>query len=229
MRRPHPLTTLTLFLLTLLASAFEPSGADLFARLDKTVLTPPGGLSELLMAHFPSTPATHNKRPANEVPIDCVGIAIDPRVQTKPQDFEVYNVKYEDCRTEWIFCRHISSEISISEAASLFGRIPVGARQFVRHFVVFPHAVSDFAAFASNYTNLSIFGDVSLASLFHELGHILDGGKAFMDGQLVASKEWKNAVDRDGHVSDPYANTNLQEALAQIIVIICLDLTLRPG
>lgn len=49
-----------------------------------------------------------------------------------PNDFSVFNAHYADCPTAWVFCRHKDSAASESNMLEMFGRTPVGMRQFVR-------------------------------------------------------------------------------------------------
>ncbi|KAI4275975.1 MAG: hypothetical protein L6R35_006244 [Caloplaca aegaea] len=221
MRHPRPLATLALSLLALRASA-----VNVFAPTNKPALTPPGGMPELLKAHFPPKLATFTKWGPNEVPKDCVDIA---QMEKKEPDFEVYDVKYEDCATPWVLCHHKGRQIAFDDAATHFGRIPIGARQFVRHFVLFDAPTGIGPSGFPHESSIVIRGRLSLAGVFHEVGHILDLGKTFGGGQLSASEEWKNAIDRDGYVSDNYAAKNLIESLAQDFVIAALDLTIPGG
>ncbi|KAL8977051.1 MAG: hypothetical protein Q9177_006714 [Variospora cf. flavescens] len=224
MLRPHHFATLTLSLLALRASAVDP-----YAPVNKPALTPPGGVPELLEAHFPLTPATFTKWDPNKVPQHCVDIARLEK-QKEPWNFEVYDVKYEDCATPWVFCHHKTSQITLNDAASRFGRIPVGARQFVRHLVAFATPTGYGAGAALRDNSIFILGDLPLFSFFHEVGHILDLSNAYIGGgQLSSSEEWKNAIDRDGYVSDKYAATSFHESIGQDTVIAALDGVIPGG
>ncbi|KAL8967976.1 MAG: hypothetical protein Q9197_005135 [Variospora fuerteventurae] len=226
MRRPHPLATLTLSLLALRASA----AIDPNAPVNKPPLTPPEGVLELLMDHFPPTPATITKWDPNEVPQHCVDIAKLEKPEKKPQDFEVYTVKYADCATPWVFCYHKGSQITLKNAASRFGRIPIGARQFVREIVAFATPTGFSAGASLRDNSIAIYGDLSLTSFFHEVGHILDLGNAYIGGgQLSSSEEWKNAIDRDGYASDKYAATSFHESVGQDTIIAALDGVIPGG
>lgn len=50
-------------------------------------------------------------------------------------DMEVFNVKYTDCGDVWIMCRHKDTQITREDMIDTFGRMPVQARQYVRHVV----------------------------------------------------------------------------------------------
>jgi len=52
-----------------------------------------------------------------------------------PYDVEVFNVKYPDCNDAWIMCRHNNSPVTKIDMVDIFGRIPVQARQAVRHLM----------------------------------------------------------------------------------------------
>ncbi|KAL9016325.1 MAG: hypothetical protein Q9185_006338 [Variospora sp. 1 TL-2023] len=160
------------------------------------------------------------------MPQDCRDFAQRTDVQKKPEDIKVYSVNYEDCLSPWIICYHKDSQTPFPTVLDRFGRIPIGARQFVRHLVIFPNPGVG-AKHGSG--SIAIFGDALLPSYFHEVGHAVDLMGGYVGGQLSSSKEWTNAIEQDAHVPDEKAAQNLKEDVAQIFVVIAIDLTLPGG
>ncbi|CAF9943195.1 MAG: hypothetical protein ALECFALPRED_010827 [Alectoria fallacina] len=87
----------------------------------------------------------------------------------------------------------------------LFGRVPVRARQWVRHVINLPDPSM---IYAYNWAgNIAMFDRINgdLTVFIHETGHSLDLLGAYLDKPLSGSKRWLAQYARDSHVPDPYS------------------------
>lgn len=75
--------------------------------------------------------------PTTGIPLRCK--AVSEKENYSPYDIEVYDVTYSDCSDKYILCRHNQSPTSRSDMFDRFGRLPVGVRDFVRHFIRMHH------------------------------------------------------------------------------------------
>ena len=110
----------------------------------------------------------------------------------------------------------------------LFGRIPVKARQWVRHIVYLP--ANETWAYNSG-GNIAMFGriDGDITVFIHETAHSLDLLGAYPDNPLSNSTTWLAQYAKDSNVPDPYAQTNVFEDVAQNTVVATYDLNVPGG
>ncbi|KAG8162180.1 hypothetical protein KVR01_007945 [Diaporthe batatas] len=108
--------------------------------------------------------------------------------------------------------------MTVNQVADRFGRVPIGARQYVR--IVNVYGAKSCSAW-SNAVDLSFFGDCSGAeSVFlHENSHNLDYWVAGGGSWYSQSQDWKDTVAKGSCVADNYAKTTYTEAFAQVGVM----------
>ncbi|KAL8783608.1 MAG: hypothetical protein Q9195_009342 [Heterodermia aff. obscurata] len=203
-------------------------------RINKPGLLPGfNGLDAALKAHLPKT--SHDK-----VDLWSPGwILEDCKTLTEengfsPHDIETFSVRYVDCPSPWILCRHKNSPDPLWHTVELFGRIPVRARAHIKGMLLLPNNSTDAAYNADN--TIVLFNQQrlghhdwsSLTVIMHEVGHSLDAA-AYPDSQLSISEKWLAAVDEDSMVPDAYAATNVFEDVAQNTVIAAYDLNVPGG
>ena len=134
---------------------------------------------------------------------------------------------------------------------NVFGRIPVGARQWVRHIVSLPdrklgpflslhtwcprsliHPLAHSKTSAYNWnSNIAIstrLGD-DLNIFIHETAHSLDLLGAYTARPLHTSAAWNHSYAADSHVPDPNSQTSQRENLAQNTVMAVYDLNVPGG
>lgn len=136
----------------------------------------------------------------------------------------------------------------------LFGRVPVGARQWVRHIINLPdrklptvspqtfpqlgipnvnliHSPADGTHAYNSGGNIAIFDRIhgELTIFIHETGHSLDLLGAYPDNPLSSSLNWLNSYAQDSHVPDSYSQTNQVENVAQNTVVAAYDLNVPEG
>ncbi|KAL4875670.1 hypothetical protein BJY04DRAFT_201363 [Aspergillus karnatakaensis] len=143
-------------------------------------------------------------------------------------EIEVYDVLYEDCNTKWVFCRHKDAESSIQTAASTFGKVPAGIRDWTRHVMLLPSSDGN-GAFNDRNGNVVFFGEKNVNVYLHETGHSLDVLKGFDGVETNKNPTYLNAYAFDSHVPDNYAQTNHIENVAQNTVIAVYDINVPGG
>lgn len=199
---------------------------DIYAKLDKSpIATNLDYLQPGLLANFPSTSHHTDVWSPGWIPQDCKDITTQAGLN--PADITTYNVKYDDCNTAWVLCNHKNSPASFDDMAILLGRVPVGARQFVRHVITLPDTYSHAFNAQGNLVMFDITANL-LTLYLHETGHSLDFQNAYNGGQLSSSQKWWNEYNQDPNVPDPYSATNAAEDVAQNTVISAYD-TVVPG
>ncbi|KAL8828956.1 MAG: hypothetical protein Q9170_006376 [Blastenia crenularia] len=203
------------------------TSADEYSHLDKPPLV--GNLDYLqpgLLANFPSTSNNYDPWGPGWIPKDCKDITTGAGFS--PADITTYNIHYDDCNTAWVVCFHKDSPTGLDAMIDLLGRVPVGARQFIRHVVVLP----DTSGHAFNSAgNLAMF-DISAGTLsvyLHETGHSLDFQGAYNDGQLSNSQNWIDNYNQDPNVPDPYSQSNMVEDVAQNTVVAAYNVQVPGG
>ncbi|KAF3920121.1 hypothetical protein AA313_de0202373 [Arthrobotrys entomopaga] len=135
-----------------------------------------------------------------------------------PKDAKVYNIKYTDCDRAWTFCRHKDAQLSIEQMADFFGRMPVHMRSLVRHPIALPQDGCAAQAFIDVGDIVMYGGCAALSVWVHETGHQLDTQLKPLK-PLSGTKEWKQNLSYDSCVPDSYANMNVVEDFAQIVVV----------
>ncbi|KAL8714569.1 MAG: hypothetical protein Q9220_001517 [cf. Caloplaca sp. 1 TL-2023] len=200
---------------------------DISAKLTKPPLAQNlDYLTQNMYAHFPSTPSNRDKWSDGWIPKDCYDLATGNG--NSPADIETYNVNYQDCNTAWVLCWHKQSILSLDDLIDNFGRVPVGARQFVRHVISLP---DDKPGAQNNKGNimLNAIGGTPIDVFIHETGHSLDFQGAYKGGQLSNSQDWIDAYNQDSKVPDGYAATNAVEDVAQNTVLAAYNIQVPGG
>ena len=212
------------FGLTLLSTL---SFADEWSRLDKPKLV--DNLDYLkpgLLANFPASSSHYNVWGPGWIPQDCKDIT--SKANLNPADISTYNVQYDDCNTAWVVCFHKDYPTTIDSVVDLLGRVPVRARQFVRHVVALPDTSGH--AFNSD-GNLAMFniGADGLSVYIHETGHSLDLHGAYSRGELSTSQNWADNYNQDPNVPDGYSQSNTVEDVAQNTVVAAYNVQVPGG
>jgi len=138
-----------------------------------------------------------------------------------PYDVEVYEVTYSDCGSPVVICRCNWAQLSIGEAASMYGRLPVHARQHNRYLNVHPSDGGGCHAH-STFLDITVFGRCEGATsvYLHALSHNLDYQVAGINGHAYSNlPEWKQTIASDSCLADSYAKSSYTEAYAQVGVI----------
>ncbi|KAL1985276.1 hypothetical protein VTN96DRAFT_8075 [Rasamsonia emersonii] len=217
MRSPLAFGTVLATALPLLATA---------QRLNKPALTP--NLDYLEQGNIDNLHPTHStwdKWGPGWIPADCKSIAQNEG--KNPDDFEIYNVHYDDCSDAWVFCRHKDSNVDLVTTIDIFGRLPVKMRSWVRHVITIP---GDSWAYNSN-GNIAFFGTTSSSMdvAIHETGHSLDLLGAYWGKTFSDSSTWLDNYNQDPNVPDEYAQTNQVENVAQNTVVGVYDKVVPGG
>ncbi|KAL8756286.1 MAG: hypothetical protein Q9184_004548 [Pyrenodesmia sp. 2 TL-2023] len=220
-----PSITLASLGIGILAALAQAQG-DPNAKLDKPpIVDNLDYLQEGLLQNFPSASANTDAWGPGWIPKDCKDIVTGAKLN--PADITTYNVNYDDCNTAWVLCYHKDNPTPFQNVVETFGRVPVGARQFVRHVVALPDTSGH--AFNAN-GNLAMFDiDADILTVYlHETAHSLDLQGAYDGGQLSSSKKWWDEYSQDPNIPDPYAGSDSIENVAQNTVIAAYD-TVVPG
>ncbi|KAL8718416.1 MAG: hypothetical protein Q9225_004444 [Loekoesia sp. 1 TL-2023] len=217
-----PITlTLGLAFLSTLTSASE------WDRLDKPYIVPNlDYLQPGLLDNFPPTGSNNDVWGPGWIPKDCKDITSDANLN--PADITTYNVHYDDCNTAWVVCLHKDSPTTLDNMIDLLGRVPVAARQFVRHVVALPDTFGHALNSNGNLVMYDITGDL-LTLYLHETAHSLDFHDAYNGGQLSNSQNWIDNYNQDPNVPDPYAQSNAVEDVAQNTVIAAYNVQVPGG
>ena len=156
------------------------------------------------------------------------------------------------CSSPWILCRHKDSPAPLANMTDHFGRVPVRARQWVRHVVSLPDrkfhssfstlkiptdnniaANSESWAYNSN-ANIVMFDTIDgiVPRFIHETAHSLDLQGAYQRQDHVTESSAQNWIDnynQDPNVPDAYSQTNMIEDVAQASVIAAFDINVPGG
>ncbi|KAI9373410.1 hypothetical protein BJX61DRAFT_502891 [Aspergillus egyptiacus] len=203
------------------------------AQLTKPIMSPAvpfDQMDSVLYSSLNPTPATHTAWEYGTLPARCHDVAIGWEDKS-PYDMEVYDVRYEDCDTPWVFCRHKDAELTLEQMVDNFGRLPVRLRNLVRVQLAFPNDEGSLLAYAfSDLGDIVFTGDMYpyIRFWFHEIGHIRDRNVNASAGDYSASEEWLAVYDKDDYICDAYAQTNHAENFAQEVVVAAYD-RLVPG
>ncbi|KAK4230721.1 hypothetical protein QBC38DRAFT_542310 [Podospora fimiseda] len=219
-----------MFSSNLLLSALAAGTIQVSAQtLSKPVAQPPFNWPTMSNQIHPNTASPqweYNKWAWGLIPNICKHVA--ERENVSPYDIEVYDVRYADCGTRWVFCRHNQANMPWWDLFDRFGRVPVGARDHVRHIIAIPlaNAITGYAY--SGQGDVVFKGNVAApgaASIwYHEIGHALD----WQNGQYSTTQQWINAYNADSAVPVAYAQTNQAENFAENVIVAAYD-NLVPG
>ncbi|KAK0722673.1 hypothetical protein B0T26DRAFT_870692 [Lasiosphaeria miniovina] len=152
-------------------------------------------------------------------------------------DFTVYNVTFSDCSVPYALCRHKNAPKSLNQIE--IARIPIGMRQAVATYIVYPDDTTNNPAYGGYIGTIAQSGVVVgkstayfATALVHETGHAVDtvlvgpmpGVSAFSGTQT-----WRAAVDSDGYAISAYgASSGYAEDFADVGRAVLLD-TIFPG
>ncbi|KAJ3496057.1 hypothetical protein NLG97_g2944 [Lecanicillium saksenae] len=180
---------------------------------------------------LPETTYTLSEWNNGYMPEECknivTGKADGGGTQYNPNDFQIFDVHYDDCGEPWQFCHHRSSNSSIDTVARLFGKLPIQMRQWIRHVIDVPSQQGH--AFEWNGSVIFFAADNSITVFAHETAHSLDLNGAYADHALSYSDRWWNEYDQDWQVPDPYSNSNGIEDVAQCTVVSVFDVNVPGG
>ncbi|KAJ6788841.1 hypothetical protein PWT90_10527 [Aphanocladium album] len=133
-----------------------------------------------------------------------------------PNDFSVFNVDYADCETAWVFCKHKDSAADENNMLEMFGRAPVGMRQFVRHLVGLPSYVSQWSAQTTPDGDIRFLTHIDMPILLHEMSHSMDWHALSGYGDTFSSSGiWSNTYYRDSYTPSEYGRNNWMEDFAE--------------
>jgi hypothetical protein len=241
---------------SVLGSQFQCGNADHVSKrnLNKPVIKPqfydgldPGFLQYLKPTNYTIAPYGDDVLP--QFCYNAVSKQIVNNIALSPNDTEAFNITYADvsfsatpltaptlltdaqCPTPWVFCRHKDSNSTQDSIATLFGRLPVRQRSFIRHIV----AVSGAPGAFNGGENIQISGNAinTLTVYSHEIGHSLDT-HAFNNGNLSqggfsSSQKWLDAYKADPAVASDYSQASQAENFAQMINVALFDQNIPGG
>ncbi|KAK0726284.1 hypothetical protein B0T21DRAFT_452948 [Apiosordaria backusii] len=198
------------------------------AQLTKPLINPPfGELGPVLQSRLRTPQYTVNKWPWGLIPLRCRAVA--EQENYTPYDIEVYDVTYSDCPTKWVLCRHNQSPTSPAQFFDRVGRLPVGFRDYLRHFILLPSRGATHAYTYSDLGDAIILGDghgSNAQTLYvHEIAHTVD----WHHNRASTTQGWLNAYNAASAVSDDYARRNQAENFAQETVIAMYDSVVTPN
>lgn len=121
-------------------------------------------------------------------------------------------------------CRCKNAETDITSLVESVGRVPVKARQLIRHWSAWPGSRKA----SSSDNNVRLRGDQrqALSVYIHEVDHTLDSWFAGSNGRAysITGDEWARAIAADSCVTDDYGRTSFVEDFAQCGVMATYDL-----
>ncbi|KAF1970266.1 hypothetical protein BU23DRAFT_367058, partial [Bimuria novae-zelandiae CBS 107.79] len=178
-------------------------------------------LKQGLIDNLPETNFNYELQAAGTIPDHCNKVAtgqVFSDVNYSPVDFDVFNVRYDDCGDPWVFCHHKQSPITIDSMARQFGKLPIQMRQWIRHVIDVPAPAGWAFEFDGTITFLDPKDDMTPV-IIHETGHSLDLSGAYVDKPLSFSDKYFSELAQDSHVPDSYSSTNAIENVAQNTVV----------
>jgi len=191
------------------------------AQLGKATWLPELGptLNPGLGSGLPRVAPASNNPWTVSIPTSCRDFANQYSNDCAPTDMEVFAVTYPDCPQPWTFCRCINSPMLKQTLREMFGQMPMALRNSVRHIVSFPQDNGGTGCNAF-YTggDIVFFGNcgttASPSVMIHESAHALD-----FHGSQYSAAALNPLLPRDTCVPDSYANTNIVEDFAQLMVV----------
>jgi len=201
------------------------------AQLDKPVIDPEfpggglGGLDQGLNDNLHAPGSSWEAWEEGWIPEDCKNMVEGSEFSV--QDITPFNIKYDDCETPWVFCRHKDSPLSEDTIVDTFGKLPVRFRSFVRHMLFVPGTESA----GSSGDNVQMNGELGVSVFIHEVAHSFDGhhGIPEIEGGFSASQAWLDAYNADSAVPDGYAQSSQAENFAQQTVVALFDSNVPDG
>ncbi|CAG9982261.1 unnamed protein product [Clonostachys byssicola] len=133
------------------------------------------------------------------------------------EEYDAYNIFYDDCPEPWQVCLHKDNGISLDSVAEMFGKVPVGFRQYVRDLTVGNNSV----AFWKNTSLVMSPNFWRIYVMIHESTHAVD---LLSTADLIAldagtysdSQEWRDAYYSDKSVPTTGSNYLWEESFAEM-------------
>ncbi|KAI1092972.1 hypothetical protein F5B19DRAFT_180271 [Rostrohypoxylon terebratum] len=183
-----------------------------------------GLIEQGLMDNLHPTPSQIKFMADGKFPTDCMSHAKEKN--HGPDEFEVFEVYYEDCHIPWVMCRLKDTKINATTAADMFGRMPLGMREFIKNVIIFkPEDLPGAAAWDA--ADVIAISDESfkLYILAHEMSHSIDAHVEITgvtppgQGGLSQSQRWADQYALDNATVSGYARTLWAENLAETGII----------
>ncbi|KAI1460157.1 hypothetical protein F4805DRAFT_17353 [Annulohypoxylon moriforme] len=225
--------------LPLLAFAAEQYGDNGPNKPDKLPsIQPPidynGFIEQGLMDNLPPTTSRIEYLTENKMPTDCMNHAKEKK--HGPDEFEVFEVYYEDCHVPWVMCRLKDAQVNATTMADVFGRMPLGMREYIKNVILFkPVDLPGAAAWDANDVIAICDDSFHLFVIAHEMSHSIDAhvqipgitppGK----GGLSQSQRWAEQYALDNATVSPYARTMWRENLAETGIIALYNIVVPNG
>ncbi|KAF3929670.1 hypothetical protein AA313_de0202253 [Arthrobotrys entomopaga] len=194
-----------------------------YAQLPEPYVDYPDGLSPVFDQGFfagtASPSVSIHQWPSGTAPQSCVNeLAWNNCISGRAV---VYNVTYADCPTPWVFCRCDNADLSITQMADFFGRMPVHLRSVVRHpMAVHQDGCSAYATIGTYDGDIVMQGNCNTQSVWlHETGHQLDARGNGPNTYFSSTSAWTDALFADTCGADDYGNSDILEEFAQMTVI----------
>ncbi|XDG07535.1 hypothetical protein ABKA04_007150 [Annulohypoxylon sp. FPYF3050] len=183
-----------------------------------------GLIEQGLMDNLPPTPSHIKFMADGKFPKDCMDKAKEKN--HGPDEFEVFEIFYQDCHIPWVMCRLKDTKINATTVADMFGRMPLGMREYIKHVIVFKPEDLPGAAAWDAADVLAISEDSFKLFIFaHEMSHSLDahveipGVTPPGQGGLSQSQRWAEQYALDNATVSEYARTQWAENLAETGII----------
>ncbi|KAI1204870.1 uncharacterized protein F4807DRAFT_454352 [Annulohypoxylon truncatum] len=232
-------SVLILGLLPLLAFAADDGDGKAPSKPDTLpAIQPPfdfnGIIEKGLMDNLHPTPSHIKYLTGNKMPTDCMAHAKEKN--HGPDEFEVFEVYYEDCHVPWVMCRLKDTHVNATTMADTFGRMPLGMREFVKHVILFkPKDLPGAAAWDAGDVIAISEDSFRLYVLAHEMSHSIDahievpGVTPSGKGGLSSSKRWAEQYALDNATVSDYARTLWAENLAETGIIALYNIVVPNG
>ncbi|KAI1104033.1 hypothetical protein F4804DRAFT_352504 [Jackrogersella minutella] len=193
-----------------------------------------GDIEKGLAANLKFTPSRVVNWTDNKMPMDCVKAAKEHNYG--PEDFDVFEVHYNDCGQPWVMCRLRDAKVNATTMADVFGRMPLGMRQYVRHVIVIKQKDTGSAAAWNFGDTITLSEDCYLHYIFaHEISHSLDSHVEAPhvtkpgQGGLSISLYWAQQFILDDATISEYARTQWSENLAETGIIALYNMVVPGG
>ncbi|KAI1337151.1 hypothetical protein F5Y15DRAFT_418210 [Xylariaceae sp. FL0016] len=146
--------------------------------------------------------------------------------------FDVFQVAYADCDQPWIMCRQKESKTKVEEMAEVFGKIPLGMREYNAHLISVPEFSSGWAALTQGASTMLRDGVWHWSNvLVHEVTHSVDAFAHLPvapDG-LSTSQVWRDNYSQDRATISDYGRANWFENLAETAAPALYNLIVPGG
>lgn len=116
------------------ASLGVAAPTDTSSGPDKPAMAPPYNTKKFaanLQATVKPRASTKHSWNDNYIPQSCKKIAT--KFKLDPNDFSVFDVKYDDCAEPWTMCRHKDAKFTEKDIVDNFGSMPVHVRSYIRY------------------------------------------------------------------------------------------------